>query len=389
MRNASEQGRRFHRESFGESAEQVVTVPGVMALLGEHCEPLGGRVLRASLPWSVTVAVSKRSDNSLRFVSDAFRDPKKSSLSNLKFKREDRWANYLKGVLSAIHRRGFVAKGLNFSVTSDLPYGRGLGSSTAMVLAATIAVRNLFDYPMPDFELIRCGAEAEKLATGHGGIVSEYHAAMNARPDAALLYDGQTRDTDRISWEDPEYSLLLIDSQVPISDVWEDLPDRVDSCLRCLEYAQRELGIRDVQALEQTQIWEDFDGVSEGERRRFEHYVGEEQRIDTALGALARRDGEKLGKTLSASHESLRDLFEVSCPEIDWIVRHLMHAELVAGARITGLGSGGCVAALAPLRNIPAIRLVLNEYERIFGFRANLRAARAVEREDRVQAASV
>ncbi len=389
MRYASEQAHRFHQDSFGEAAEQVVTVPGVMSLLGEHCEPLGGRVLKASLPWNVTVALSKRADNSLRFISDAFRDPKRSSLSNLKFKREDRWANYFKGVLSAIHRRGFVAKGLNFSVTSDLPYGRGLGSSTALVLAATIAVRNLFDYPMPDFELIRCGIEAEELATGHAGLVSEYHAALSSRPETALLYDGQSRDTDTITWDDPELALMMIDSQVPVSEVWEDLPERVESCRQCLDFAQQELGVRDVHTIEPTQIWEDFDGISEGERRRFEHYVGEEQRIDAALGALARKDGTSLGKTLHASHESLRDLFEVSCPEIDWIVRHLMHAELVAGARITGLGSGGCVTALAPAEHIPAIRTVLNEYERIFGFRANLRVASGAARADRVAAAGV
>ena len=140
---------------YNESPGAVVAVPGVVTLMGEYSDLCDGYTLSGALGQTVEIAVSKRRDNSLRFFSADFDERKRTTIPNLKFRREDRWANYIKGVLHEIFRRNYVFKGLNITVKGSIPQKVGLKSSTALCTAAALSVKKLHDFDIDDTQLIQ------------------------------------------------------------------------------------------------------------------------------------------------------------------------------------------------------------------------------------------
>jgi len=134
---------RSHQEEYGQGPDIIVQAPGRVNLIGEHTDYNEGFVLPMAIDYHVRVAVSRRKDQHLRFYSVDLKDRKRTSLSNLRFKREDRWANYLKGVISVLQSRGYSTGGLSFTVSGNIPIGVGLSSSAALEVATAYAVQKV------------------------------------------------------------------------------------------------------------------------------------------------------------------------------------------------------------------------------------------------------
>ncbi|MDR1637182.1 MAG: galactokinase, partial [Treponema sp.] len=346
----------------------IAEAPGRIHFLGEHGEPKAGLYLSAAIDRCIRVAVSLRKDNSLRFYAADLGERKRTTLINLKYKREDRWANYIKVAIHIFAELGRPVKGLNFTVAGDIPQQIGLASSSAIEVAAAIALKGLFQVPMGEKELISRLSAAQAVFFGKDLSPVDFLVLLSARKDQFLLVDEESLEVRRIKSTLSKYRILVMDSRVPRAGVEEELAQRRQDIKKGLNLLSRKkagVSFRDFAAMD---LVESMGDLPEQIRRRSMHIVQEIRRVHDAEGAIKRRDLPALSKILFHSHESLRDLYEVSCPEIDWLVKRAQETEGILGSRMTGQGFGGCTYTIIQEDAIAQYRDRLEDYERIFGF---------------------
>ncbi|MDR2739682.1 MAG: galactokinase [Treponema sp.] len=377
---------QIHRTEYeinGDRSEPVVVAeaPGRIHYLGEHGEPKAGLFLSSAIDRHIRVAVSIRKDNSLRFFAADLGERKRTTLINLKYKREDRWANYIKVAIQVFAELGYPARGLNFTVMGNIPQQVGLASSSAIEVATAVALKAFFQANISDKELLNRLRAAQSVFFGKNTSPVDYLVAFHARKDHFLLVDEVSMEVRRIKSPLSKYKIVVMDSRVPRFEVEDELKQRRQDIKKGLELlSQKKPGstFRDYAAPD---LVESMGDLPEEIRRRSMHIVQEIQRVYEAEDALKRQDFPLLSKVLVHSHESLRDLYEVSCPEIDWLVKRAQEIEGVLGSRMTGQGFGGCTYTIISDSAIDEYRRRLEDYERIFGFHPltyNIRPAAAV-----------
>ncbi|MFP3040653.1 galactokinase [Treponema primitia] len=368
--DADRSGGENRSGGLGGGTEPVVVAeaPGRIHFLGEHGEPKAGLFLSAAIDRYIRVAVSMRKDNSLRFFAADLGERKRTTLVNLKYKREDRWANYIKVAIQVFAELGYPVKGLNFTLMGNIPQQVGLASSSAIEVASAVALKGFLQANINDKELLNRLLSAEAAFFGKNASPVDYLIAFNARKDHFLLVDELSMEVRRIKSPLSKYKIVIMDSRVPRLGVEDELKQRRQDIKRGLELlAQKKPGtnLRDYAAPD---LVESMGDLPEEIRRRSMHIVQEIQRVYDAEDALKRQDFPLLSKVLLHSHESLRDLYEVSCPEIDWLVKRAQEIEGVLGSRMTGQGFGGCTYTIINDGAIGEYRRRLEDYERIFGF---------------------
>jgi galactokinase len=363
----------IHRAEYelSDSSEQVVIAeaPGRLNFLGEHGEDGAGFFLSAGVNRTIQVAVSPRKDSSLRFFAADLGERKRTTVINLKYKREDRWANFIKIAIFIFAEAGVPVKGLNFTVAGDIPQQAGLASSTAIEVAAAVALRRFFKAQVTDKVLIQKLVQAQGEFLGREGVSPvDYLIAFNAKKDHFLAIDEKTGRVAKFKSPYSRYKMLLLDSRVPRAGVEEELKQRREDSRRGLELLNKKRQGESFRDYVPSDLLESMGDLREEIRRRSLHIVEENQRIREAVEALQAGDMAELSKALLHSHESLRDLYEVSCPEIDWLVKRAQEIEGVAASRMTGSGFGGCTYTFLKESALEQYSKRLEDYERIFGF---------------------
>ena len=343
--------------------------PGRIHLLGDQGGPQTGFVLSAAIDRYIKIAVNVRKDNSLRFFAADLGERKRSTIINLKYRREDRWANYIKTAIFVFMDLGYQMKGLNFTFKGDIPQQVGLASSTAIETAAAAALRNLFRVQLSDMDL------AQKLNATHASLfgdepsLADYLVCLMARKDQFLVIDSSEGVIKKIKSPLSRFRILLVDSRVPRFGAEKEIAARKIDTQKGLQLLSKKFdgaGFKDIASAD---LLESLGNFPEQIRRRSMYIVEEIHRIDDACDALERSDLASLAKIIFHSHEGLRDLFEISCPEIDWLVKRAQELEGVAGSRLTGHGFGGCTYTIIRRELAEEYKFRLEEYERIFGFR--------------------
>ena len=361
---------RVEYELENDRSEPVVIAeaPGRLHYLGEHGELRAGLFLSSAIDRYIRVAVSARKDNSLRFYAADLGERKRTTLINLRYKREDRWANYIKVAIHLFSELGLPVKGLNFTLIGDIPQQVGLASSSAIEVAAVVALKGFFHVNIPDRDLMF------RLATSKAAFFSvaynpvDYLTAFSAKKDQLLIVDESNLKVKRIKSPFGKHKLILLDSRVPRMVVDEELKQRqkdIQKGLDLLSKKKQGMSFRDYAA---TDLVESMGNLPEEIRRRSLHIVQEIRRVNDADESLKRGDLSTFTKIISHSHESLRDLYEVSCPEIDWLVKRALEQEGVLASRMTGHGFGGCTYTFIREDAVEEYKKRIEDYERIFGF---------------------
>jgi len=357
-----------HRAEYDAPPDLIAAAPGVVKFLGEQADSSDGLVLSAAISFEVRVAVSLRRDSSLRFFAADLGERKRTSIGNLKFKREDRWANYPKSVLDLLIREGLAAKGLNFTIAGDVPVGLGLASSSALGLASALALKETFGLTYKGEELAELARRSEADFFGKPVPGYDFLAAAAPAGGTASIVDLRTGRRRAVPFLDGSYIIVLTDSKVPRLSVDAELRQRADECKKCLQVLSKgtQRTLRDFGPEEVDEL---MGILPESVRRRCLHVVEEAARVIEAEEALVKGDAVAFGRAVNKSHVSLRNLYEVSCPEIDWLAKRAMEIEGVVCSRLTGKGFGGCTVSVMPESSLPEYRRRLEDYERIFGFR--------------------
>ena len=346
----------------------IAQAPGRIHFMGEHGAPFGGLFLSAAIDRWMKVAVSPRKDNSLRFYAPDLSERKRTTLANLKYKREDRWANYIKAAIFIFAGIGIPMKGMNFTVIGNIPPQIGLASSSAIEVAAAVALRGFLKVKMNDQELVKRLADSHLAFFEEPPSLADYLIGLLARNNQLLIVDEPNMAVTRLKSPFSRCKFIIMDSRVPRLGVETELEARREELRSALEMLSQGRGGVNFREFAAMDLVNSMGNLPEEIRRRSLHVVQEIRRVLDAEDYLARADLAGFSRLIFHSHESLRDLYEVSCPEIDWMVKRAQETIGVLGARMTGQGFGGCTYTIIKNEAVREYRERIDDYERIFGF---------------------
>ncbi len=361
--------KQSHVEEYGRAPEVIAAAPGRVNLIGEHTDYNDGFVFPMAIDFTVRVAVSRRKDSHVHFYSVDFKDRKRAALPSLRFRKEDRWANYPKGIINALAARGHPMSGMDITIHGDIPQGAGLSSSAALEIATALAVQTLYHIEIGREEAARLAQEAESEFVGvRRGIMDQFISRL-AKEGHAMLLDTRTLVYHYVPLTFKSAKILLTNSKVPHGLADSEYAKRREECARCVQILSAKKPGTALRDYTPSDVRDSLGLIPEATRKKCLHVVEENQRALDAEEALKKKDLVTFGKLMNRSHESLRDLYEVSCPELDWLVKRAWETEGVYGSRLTGAGFGGCTVTLIEEEAIPRYREHIAPYERIFGFR--------------------
>ena len=344
--------RSAYRRRFGAPPEAVLRAPGRLTLLGAHVDHSEGWVLPMAIDRALYVVAGSRDDGRVDLVASDLGASARLDLAALPPPVAERaeagsgWTDYAAGVAWALGETGRRPRGLNAVIGGDLPMGAGLSSSAALESALVLAWEAVSGFRLAPAERARVGHRAEAAYLGLGSGIMDQFTVLNARPGHALLLDCR-------SWEHQcvplpvGCRLVVANSGVERRLVGSEFNSRREDCRHAVDLLRHELPeirtLRDVAPRDLARV---VDGLPSAAARRARHVVGECRRTRRGAAALARGDAAELGRLMRRSHESSRDLYEVSLPELDTLAEAAWAAPGCLGARFSGGGFGGCVGAL-------------------------------------------
>jgi galactokinase len=342
-------------ERAGRSPEGVWRAPGRVNLIGEHTDYNDGFVLPVAIDRSVVVAAARRDDGVLRcWSSRDLSEPVSRAVAEVGPGISSGWSAYVEGTAWALRELGVPVPGADIVVHADLPAGAGLSSSAALEAAVALALTDLAGSAVDRVTLALAGQRAETEVVGMPCGIMDQMAVLLARAGHAVFLDTRTRETELVPFDPAAagLTLLVIDTRVKHALVGSPYAERRRSCERAAAVlgvpALRDVRIDDVEAAHTS------GALDEVTFRRARHVVTENDRVLEAVDLLRRGELTSIGPALAGSHRSLRDDYEVSCPELDVAVDAAVAGGAV-GARMTGGGFGGSALALTPIDGVDRV----------------------------------
>lgn len=357
-----------HKKEFGVKPEIVASAPGNINLMGEYTEPFEGYVLPLAIDRRVFVSVSRRKDNSLRFYAADLNERKRTGISTLKYKREDRWANYLKGVVFLLLQAGIECKGLNITLSGKVPQGIGLASSAAIISAFFVAVRKLLSIRLADDQIIKLSRQVESQFLGKNTGISDHLVSFSARKNKLMYIDTRSLDTAQLPLNLNSSKLIITNPKIPVTSYDLDHSEHFKDCQSCVEILSKKYPGNSLRDFSKAELGATMGLIPESTRRKCMHILDENSRVLECKKLLEVDDIAGVGRLLTRSHESIRDQYEASYPEIDWLVKRATEIEGIHGAKMTGENVSGCTIMLVDNAAMDLYIEQLEEYERIFGF---------------------
>jgi len=361
-----------YKEKFGLAPDIVVRAPGRVNLIGEHTDYNEGFVFPTAIDRQVIIAASASGNDSVFVGSLDYRQEDRFDLNNIQKSTDYLWSNYLRGVLVVLQKRGFKIAGFNALVSGDVPQGAGLSSSAAYEVAvATLCnAMNKFGISGKDTALIAQQAENEFVGV-QCGIMDQYISALGEE-DSALLIDCRSLAARAVPLNLSKHgcAIVIINSGVQRGLVDSQYNARRQECAHGVKALSKLTGrvmnsLRDIELAEYLSLSDQLDSIV---ANRCLHVVSENKRVLDAVNALEDADIDRFGQLMYESHLSLKDQFQVSCPEIDTLVDLSRDHSGVVGARITGGGFGGCAVAVVQIDALESYLLkVVPRYESLTG----------------------
>ncbi len=365
------------RNLYG-SEPKIYRAPGRVNLIGEHTDYNDGFVMPAAIDFSTWAAISPRNDRLVSVFSENFREQFKFSLDDSAPQARGQWSDYVRGVAVTLEQSGYRLRGAELLLRGDVPIGSGLSSSASVEVATGLALLGNSGVAVERAELARLCQRAENEFVGmRCGIMDQFVSCLGQR-GKALLLDCRSLAHDLLSLPD-EVRLVICNTMVKHELAAGEYNSRRAECeagvSHLVSVLPRVHALRDVTEAE---LESHKDGMSEVVYRRCRHVVTENNRVLEGKKTLETDNLPEFGRLMNESHQSLRDDYEVSCPELDIMVGLAQEMPSVYGARMTGAGFGGCTIALVFARGAEEFkRRIARAYQATTGITAEVYICRA------------
>lgn len=331
------------RFNFGQLPHAVVSCPGRVNLIGEHIDYNGGPVMPLAIDRGITLLAARNQEDIIRLASVGRDGVVARSRFDITPKND--WTDHAMGVAALLMRNGVDVRGCDLFYASDLPEGSGLSSSAAFEVATYRVLCELF--ALGSFNAVQAALDCQVVENTFIGVkcgIMDQYAVANGRAGHAMMLNCATLVCEHVNAVIEGYDWVVMDSRTPRTLAASAYNGRRAQCISALEQIRaRRPGLDHLASAH----FEDLDSIiQEVDRKRARHVLTETARVHRMAEALAQMDPLAIGFVLKESHASLRDDYEVSCPELDALVDAAIGHLGCAGARMTGAGFGGCCIAL-------------------------------------------
>ncbi len=366
-----DRSKQLFREKFNRTAELTVYAPGRVNIIGEHTDYNDGFVMPCAINYGTAISGAKRDDSVFRvYAADLDQFDEFRLDQPIEPNREYKWTGYVRGVVKFMQERcPDFKQGADLVISGNVPLSAGLSSSASLEVAVGKFCQQLGDLPLTNTDIALIGQKAEnKFVGANCGNMDQLISALG-QEDRLLMIDCRSLQTKPTPIPH-NVAVMIVNSHVKHDLVAGEYNTRRQQC----ETAAKFFGVkalRDVSIEQFKQREAELTALDADVAKRARHIVTENQRVLDAVAALERGDLTRLGELMGQSHDSMRDDFEITTPEIDYLVEL---AQLAignsGGARMTGGGFGGCIVAVAPTDKVEAVRkIIADNYEKQTGLK--------------------
>ncbi len=366
--------KKAFKTRYGESHAIIVRAPGRVNLIGEHTDYNDGFVLPMAIDRAVWIALRPRHDKHVFVHSLDYEEDFHFQLDALQ-KETDGPAEYMKGVAWALAEAGYILQGWDGVMKGDVPIGAGLSSSAALELATARAFASVSPIEWHPATMAKLSQKAENLWVGVNCGIMDQMISAAGRADHALLIDCRSLETE-LAPLPPHTTVVILDTATRRGLVDSAYNERRAQC----EAAARFFGVKALRDVDSATFAAREAELDELTRRRARHVITENERTLRARIAMQQGDALTLGALMNASHDSLRDDFEVSSDALNTIVNIARSLNGCYGARMTGAGFGGCAVALVDAASADAFaQSVAKSYAQATNYTPNIYICRATD----------
>jgi galactokinase len=363
---------RFHKEPT-----HFFFCPGRVNLIGEHIDYNGGKVMPGAISLGTYLAIAKNTDKLLRFHSINFSETATLHLQSSYTKTGKEWFNYPLGAIHHLLQNEHGISGLDMLFYGNLPIAAGLSSSASIEVLTAFAISELFDLNISKTDIaLLCKKTENEFIGVNSGIMDQFAVAMGQR-DKAILLNCDTLEYEYLPFRTGDYILAIINSNKQRSLAESKYNERFAECGAALKRLKTEINADNLCDID-LQTFQSHrhlinDPVLE---KRALHVISENFRVEEATDALQASELYTFGRLMYASHQSLKELYEVSGRELDTIVDFCMGYKDCIGARMTGAGFGGCAIALVKSAAFDEFSSALiNDYQQKIGYKPEVFAS--------------
>lgn len=368
-----------HKDEYGVEPEYMAYAPGRIHLSGEHTWFFKDKTISVAINIPVYVAVSKRDDSNLHFNFVQMKEKKRCGIGTLKYRKEDKWANTIKSVVSGFIGEGVEVFGVDFTVYSEVMPSAGFGITTAMKIASAWALKSLFKFRCNDEKMVSLIRSSDKKFLNLENTLADIFTVVYSKENTAVLTDHAKETFTLVPFKFKDTSFVLTDTSVPRVTTWnEESLMQIENVLLLGELKELRSSVFGGWSYDDAEKNEVLSVVSEDVRRHLSCVINEHKHVLDMQTNLEKGDFVGFARAVNRSHEDMRDLYDISCPEIDWLLKRVVSLGGVESSprnplscgRITGKGFGRCTYSLIRKIDMDRYMEVLQEYEKIFGFKA-------------------
>lgn len=350
-------------------ARVKIESPGRINLIGEHTDYNNGFVLPAAIDKKIYFLLKENdSENTCRIFSETFNSTLSFDLDNIQ-KSGSSWENYLLGVVNEIQKKGKKLKGFDCIIKSDLPIGAGISSSAALECGLASGLNALFSLSLTQHEIVYLSQAAENNFVGSQCGIMDQFASVMSKKNHLILLDCLTLEAQYIPADFQSCKVLLINTKVSHSLAEGEYNTRRRECETALSILKQDFpNVETLRDVDIEMLKYSKKNLSLKEYNRVLYVLQENERVINASNYLRSGELKEFGYLMYQSHFGLRDLYEVSCKELDFLVRYSENKEFIYGSRMMGGGFGGCTINLIEEDKISEFEKEVSAvYEKKFG----------------------
>ncbi len=371
-----------HLELFKIHPEVIILSPSRINIIGEHIDYLGGNVLPANIDLYMLGMFSK--NIIFEVYSDNFENigvKRIDDKESFKYDKKQGFLNYVLGCVQILREHDYEIGGASISVSSFIPPSSGLSSSASFGVLIMKGLLTLYGYEVDGIEIAKLFKEVEnKFMNLKNGIMDQFIIA-NGIANNLMLLNTSTLEFSNYEIDLGEYQFVVFNTKKARDLVSSKYNERVDETTKGLEKINKTNNYKNLTSIPLSKLEKTLELIDDKIiEKRVRFAIEEQNRVNDFIALLSLNDYHKMGKILNEGHKGLRDLYEVSCEELDFIVEKSNQINGVLGARMTGAGFGGCAIVLVNKNNVKELQEeLIKSYENKFGYSCEMYIIKVVD----------